>query len=97
MGESGLKDGRAVLRSAGPITFGPDGILFLADNAAAKVFAVDVADPGAEGGTEPFDLENVDALRRLVPGLRARRHHDQGHGGPSAVTQCVPVGPARSR
>jgi hypothetical protein len=62
MSESGLKDGRAVLRSAGPIAFGPDGILFLADNAGSKVFAVDVADPGAEGGTEPFDLENVDAL-----------------------------------
>ena len=46
MGEFGLRAGRADLRSAGPITFGPAGILFLADNAAAKVFAVDVADPG---------------------------------------------------
>ena len=61
MGELGLRRGRVDLRSAGPITFGPAGILFLADNAAASVFAVDVADPGPEGGSEPFDLADVDA------------------------------------
>jgi hypothetical protein len=57
----GLRAGSADLRSAGPITFGPAGILFLADNVSAKVFAVDVADPGPAGGSEPFDMENVDA------------------------------------
>jgi hypothetical protein len=61
MGEFGLQAGRADLRSAGPITFGPAGILFLADNVSAKVFAVDVADPGPAGGSEQFDLENVDS------------------------------------
>src|SRR5579864_8986494 len=61
MSELGLEPGRVSLRSAGPITFGPAGILFLADNAAATVFAVDVADPGPEGGSEPFDLADVDA------------------------------------
>jgi hypothetical protein len=61
MSEFGLEPGRVSLRSAGPITFGPAGILFLADNAAATVFAVDVADPGPAGGAEPFDLEDVDA------------------------------------
>src|SRR5271168_2007229 len=61
MGELGLRRGRVGLRSAGPITFGPAGILFLADNAAATVFAVDVADPGPAGGSEPFDFQDVDA------------------------------------
>ena len=60
MGEYGLKSGSADIRSAGPIAFGPAGILFLADNAGAKVFAVDVADKGAASGSEPFDLENLD-------------------------------------
>jgi hypothetical protein len=59
MSEHGLRVGTADLRSAGPITFGPAGILFLADNLAAKVFAVDVADPGPAAGAEPFDLEDV--------------------------------------
>ncbi len=62
MSEYGLRSGRVALQSAGPIAFGPDGILFLADNAGSKVFAVDVADPGADGGDEPFDLANVDAI-----------------------------------
>jgi hypothetical protein len=60
MGEYGLRPGTVGLRSAGPITFGPEGILFLADNAAATVFAVDVADPGPAAGADPFDLEDVD-------------------------------------
>src|SRR3984957_11767823 len=61
MSEFGLEPGRVSLRSAGPVTFGPAGILFLADNAAATVYAVDVADPGPAGGAAPFDLEDVDA------------------------------------
>src|ERR1700691_4810859 len=61
MSEFRLEPGRVSLRSAGPMTFGPAGILFLADNAAATVFAVDVADPGPAGGAEPFDLADVDA------------------------------------
>jgi hypothetical protein len=46
MSEYGLRPGSAQVQSAGPITFGPAGILFLADNGSARVFAVDVADPG---------------------------------------------------
>ena len=61
MSEYGLRTGTADLRSAGPITFGPGGILFLADNVSAKVLAVDVADQGPEAGPDPFDLENVGA------------------------------------
>ena len=60
MSEYGLQAGTADIGAAGPIAFGPDGILFLADNAAARIFAVDVADPGPEAGPEPFDLEDVD-------------------------------------
>jgi hypothetical protein len=61
MSEFGLQVGTATVRSAGPIAFGPEGILFLADNAQAVVFAVDVADPGPPAGSEPFDLASVDA------------------------------------
>jgi len=61
MGEFGLRRGSVGLRSAGPIAFGPDGILFLADNVAATVSAVDVADREPTGGSDPFDLADVDA------------------------------------
>ena len=61
MSEYGLRPGSAEIQSAGPITFGPAGILFLADNDSARVLAVDVADPGPAAGAEPFDLADVDA------------------------------------
>ena len=61
MSEYGLRPGSAEIQSAGPITFGPAGILFLADNASARVLAVDVADPGPASAAEPFDLADVDA------------------------------------
>ncbi|MBO0867656.1 MAG: hypothetical protein J2P15_03740 [Micromonosporaceae bacterium] len=60
MADYGLRPGRVRLASAGPIAFGPAGILFLADNVAAKVYAADVADPGPHSPSTPFDLEDVD-------------------------------------
>jgi hypothetical protein len=60
MGEYGLLVGKADIRSAGPIAFGPEGILFLADNAAARIVAAQVNDPGPQADQEPFDVEQVD-------------------------------------
>jgi hypothetical protein len=60
MSEYGLRTGTPDIRSAGPITFGPAGILFLADNVDAKIVAVDVADPGGVASSAPFDLDDVD-------------------------------------
>jgi hypothetical protein len=60
----GLQRGNVALRSAGPITFGPDGVLFVADSAAATIHAVDVGsvvgDAGEEATAQPFDLAHVD-------------------------------------
>ncbi len=55
-----MQRGTVALRSAGPITFGPDGVLFLADSASATIHAVDLGSVGDEAGAEPFDLEHVD-------------------------------------
>ena len=41
----GLTVGDPAVRSVGAITFGPDGVLFVADNREAKIFAIDVDDP----------------------------------------------------
>jgi hypothetical protein len=48
--ERGMAIGNPAIRAVGPITFGPDGILFIADNVSAQVFAVDVADRGEPAG-----------------------------------------------
>lgn len=61
MSDHGLRVGTPDVRSVGPITFGPAGILFVADNVSAKVFAIDVADPDESAATDPFELADVDA------------------------------------
>jgi hypothetical protein len=60
MDNDGLPLGTVTLRSAGPLAFGPAGILFLADSVGATVFAVDVADPGTPAGPTPLDVDDVD-------------------------------------
>ncbi len=39
-----LKAGKAALASAGPLAFGPDGILFVGDSAGATLWAIDTGD-----------------------------------------------------
>ena len=58
--ELGLAVGTPSVRSVGPLAFGPEGILFIADNVGASIFAVDVGDTGG-GEPESVNLENIDA------------------------------------
>lgn len=44
---SGLTVGKADLKSAGPLAFGPDGILFVGDSMGAAIFAIDTEDTQA--------------------------------------------------
>lgn len=56
----GLEVGSPVVRSAGPIAFGPAGVLFLADNDAATIFAFEVdGEPAAD--SRPVDIDGIDA------------------------------------
>ncbi len=61
MAGHGLQSGTPGIESVGPIAFGPDDVLFVADNVTANVFAIDVADPGDAGAVDAFDLEDLDA------------------------------------
>jgi hypothetical protein len=87
VGDYGLKVGTPEINSVGPITFGPDDILFVADNESATVFAIDVADPGAEAtGSAPFDFDNVDTrlaaflgCSRDEVGIRDMAVHPRSH------------------
>ena len=60
MGEHGLQMGTPEIKSVSAIAFGPDDVLFVADNAAAKVYAIDVADSSPVASAEAFDLEGLD-------------------------------------
>src|SRR5438067_177834 len=59
-----LKSGKAELKSAGPLAFGPEGILFVGDSAGASIVALDTEDrkPAASGGSfeiTELALENI--------------------------------------
>ncbi len=61
MGDHGLQVGTPAVASVGPITFGPDDVLFVADNTAATIFAIDVGDRDDEGDVDAFDLDDLDS------------------------------------
>jgi hypothetical protein len=59
---SGLHLGTVQLKSIGPIAFGPDNTLFVADNASATIYAIDLG-PSTDVAShpEPTAIENIDA------------------------------------
>jgi len=63
----GLTPGTVELQSAGPISFGPEGVLFVGDSKAAKVYALNTEDSGSPGGA--FDI--ADASARIATALGA--------------------------
>jgi hypothetical protein len=56
----GMSLGNPAIASAGPITFGPDDVLFLADNRSATIFAIEVADDAPAAPADAFDLDDLD-------------------------------------
>ena len=60
MSKYGLSEGKPALKSVGPLAIGPDGILFVADNANATIFAIDLGDNDSASGTHQVNVENLD-------------------------------------
>jgi hypothetical protein len=56
----GLKPGKAELKSAGALAFGPDGILFVADPKGAALFALDIKDNTKDTTSTAIELKNID-------------------------------------
>ncbi|MHB1556889.1 MAG: hypothetical protein ACYC61_05335 [Isosphaeraceae bacterium] len=54
-----LKAGKPDIKSAGPLTFGPDGILFVGDTKGAAVFAIDTGDRAAVAAKKPVRVKDV--------------------------------------
>ena len=59
-GKYGLEVGKPGIKSVGPLAFGPEGILFLADNAGATIFAIDVGDADVANEHSEINIENLD-------------------------------------
>jgi hypothetical protein len=54
-----LKKGTPDIKSAGPLAFGPDGILFIGDTRGAALFAIDTGDKSEMKAKKPVELKDV--------------------------------------
>ena len=69
---AGLKKGTVELKSAGPLAFGPQGILFVGDPQAATIYAIDTGDrPKASDRTTQPKVEGIDAKIASLLGTEA--------------------------
>jgi len=56
---SGFTQGTADLKSAGPLAFGPNGVLFIGDPQSSAVFAIDTGDTASTGAAQ-YKMAKVD-------------------------------------
>jgi hypothetical protein len=66
-----LKAGKAELKSAGPLAFGPDGILFVGDPMGAAIYALDTADRKSVSAAGPVDIKGIDGKIAAMLGTAA--------------------------
>lgn len=65
-----LSPGKVALKSAGPIAFGPAGVLFVGDPIAGVVYAVDTGDAKASPAS-PVSVDKLDATLAGLLGAKA--------------------------
>jgi hypothetical protein len=66
-----MKEGKAMLQSAGPLAFGPDGILLIADTKAAAIVAVATGDTKAATNVKPLKVEGINEKIAALLGTTA--------------------------
>lgn len=67
----GMTSGKAPLKSAGPLAFGPDGVLFVGDSAGAQVVALDTNDHVAASATPMFEIKGINQKIAAMLGTTA--------------------------
>ena len=66
---SSLTPGKAQLTSAGPLAFGPDGVLFVGDSIGGQVVALDTNDHTAARSGVKIDVEGIDVKIAALAGV----------------------------
>jgi len=67
---TGLTAGAVELKSAGPLAFGPQGILFVGDPQAATIYAIDTGDRAGPGKGQP-NVEGINGKIAAMLGTEA--------------------------
>ncbi|MFO1063480.1 MAG: hypothetical protein U0892_06405 [Pirellulales bacterium] len=62
--------GKAALKSAGPLAFGPSGVLFIGDPEGAAVFAIGVGTPSSAKPVENLKVEGIDTAVASLLGTK---------------------------
>src|SRR3954467_11698030 len=57
---AGMQEGKPAFKSMGPIAFGPDGVLFVADTKGAAITAIATGDTKGTRDTKPIKVEGLD-------------------------------------
>lgn len=69
---SGLAEADITLKSAGPLAFGPPGVLFVADPAAATIYAIETTDKSAESTDRP----NISGINEKIASMLGTKAGD---------------------
>lgn len=67
----GMKEGKPVFKSMGPLAFGPDGVLFIADAKEAAITAVATGDAKASSDAKPLKVEGINTKVAALLGTSA--------------------------
>ena len=89
----GMTKGTPDLKSAGPLAFGPDGILFVGDPQGAAIFTMTPATTPSAG---PINVEKINEKVAAMPHRRQRHPHQRRRRQPG-LRKRLPVGLARPR
>jgi hypothetical protein len=69
-----LASGKVELMSAGPLAFGPQGILFVGDSRGGLIVAIDTNDHTAARSAAKIDVPGIDAKIAALVGAGSDRH-----------------------
>lgn len=69
----GMAAGKPVFKSVGPLAFGPNGILFVADAQSAAIFAIDTQDTKPAGSDSLMKVEGINAKIAALLGTAANQ------------------------
>ena len=58
-----LREGTPELESIGPLAFGPEGLLFVADPLGAAIFAIDTGDASGDPSSVELNVEGIQDQR----------------------------------
>lgn len=69
--DASMKEGPLALKSAGPITFGPEGVLFVADTKSAAIVAIDTRDARPAGPAKALKVQGINEKLAALLGTSA--------------------------